>query len=129
MRVADLMRKGLGTNYIKGFTRDAVRKDIYDQVFLRTPDDPWSTIIMHKEERFASTHLYYERLSEFTVNSVYERTGLNFKEFLDLPTFMVEYIVATLRQANSEARKGTGGLENELKKLVEPEFKNSRYRK
>ena len=114
MKVADNFREALGVKTVSGFARQAVRQDVYDEVFLKVKPDPWSTVLMNEKERYASTHLWYNRTSEFLVNDVANKTGLNMKEFFKLPTFMVEHILSTLRQTNSEATKGAKNLENDL---------------
>lgn len=119
MKVADSYRDALGIKTVSGFTRQAVRQDIYDEVFLKTKPDPWSTVLMNEKERYASTHLWYSRASEFLVNDVATKTGLNMKEFFKLPTFMVEHILSTLRQTNSATSKGAKELEKDLTKETE----------
>lgn len=113
---ADEFREALGVGTIKGFAHGAVRQDIYDKIFLKVKDDPWSTVMMSERERYASTHLWRERVSEFMVNGVYDKTGIPFDDFVKLPTYMVEHIFSTLRQNNAEARKGATTLETELSK-------------
>ena len=119
MKVADSYRDALGIKTVSGFTRQAVRQDIYDEVFLKTKPDPWSTVLMNEKERYASTHLWYSRASEFLVNDVATKTGLNMKEFFKLPTFMVEHILSTLRQTNSATSNGAIELEKVLTKESE----------
>lgn len=127
MRVADSYREGLGVKIVSGFARQAIRQDVYDEVFLKVKPDPWSTVLMNERERYASTHLWYSRASEFLVNDVATKTGLNMKEFFKLPTFMVEYILTTLRQANSHAGKDAKTLQKELTKETD-EFLNMKNR-
>lgn len=118
----DQIRKALGVRTIEGFTRYAVTQDIYDDVFLKTPEDPWSTVMVNKRERYASTHLWRERSAEFLVNDVFNKTGMSFPEFLKLPTFMVEHILDTLREMNATTRSGANTMEKELEKQVQQEF-------
>lgn len=71
---------------------------------------------MHKKERYAETHFLRTRASEYMINGVYEATGLNLKEFLEQPTYMVEFIISTLRQLSSSTRSEAKIVEKELKK-------------
>ena len=113
---ADRFREALGGGMITGYAQSAIRQDIYDEIFLKVKPDPWSTVMMSDRERYAGTHLWRERISEFMVNDVYGKTGMPFDRFIKQPTFMVEHVFSTLRQNNAEARKGTTTLENEIQK-------------
>lgn len=113
---ADEYRQSLGLATISGFLRQGIKQDIYDITFLKTPEDAWSTVLMHKQERYAETHLLRSRTAEFMINNVYEQTGLALTEFLKLPTYMVEHILSTLRQMNSSTRTDGKKLERELEK-------------
>ncbi len=113
-KLSDHYRKALGLKTVSGFTRGAVRQDIYDEMFLETKPDPWSTVLMNERERYAGTHLWRSRASEFMINEVYNKTGYTFSEFLKLPTYMVEHILSTLRQMNKDTRKSAKDIEKEL---------------
>lgn len=113
---ADEYRTALGLNTISGFLKQGIKQDIFDTIFLNTPDDPWSTILMNKQERYAETHLIRSRTAEFMINNVYEYTGLGLDEFLKLPTYLVEHILSTLRQMNSSTRTESKKLEREIER-------------
>lgn len=124
---ADEYRNALGIGQIDGFLRQAIRNDIYDAIFLNTVEDPWSTILMHKQERYAETHFLRSRLSEFMINEAAVATGLSFKEFLELPTFLVEHALSTLRQTSAGGRTEAKKVEKELAKQHQ-EFNNIKGR-
>lgn len=113
---ADEYRTSLGLTTISGFLRQGIKQDIFDSTFLKTPEDPWSTILMNKQERYAETHLLRSRTAEFMINNVYEYTGLGLSEFLKLPTYLVEHILSTLRQMNTSTRTESKKLEREIER-------------
>lgn len=113
---ADEYRASLGLTTISGFLRQGIKQDIFDSTFLKTPEDPWSTILMNKQERYAETHLLRSRTAEFMINNVYEYTGLGLSEFLKLPTYLVEHILSTLRQMNTSTRTESKKLEREIER-------------
>ena len=123
---ADEYRQALGLTTISGFLRQGIKQDIFDSIFLNTPEDPWSTILMNKQERYAETHLLRSRTAEFMINNVYESTGMGLHEFLKLPTYMVEHILSTLRQMNSGSRAESKKIEREIER--ETGFKNLKTR-
>lgn len=124
---ADEYRTALGIGQIDGFLRQAIRNDIYDSIFLKTTEDNWSTIMMHDQERYAETHFLRTRLSEFMINDVATATGMSFPELLQLPTFLVEHILSTLRQTNAGGRVEAKRVEKELAKQHQ-DFQNIKQR-
>lgn len=120
---ADEYRNSLGLTTIDGYLRQAIANDIYDSTFLHVKEDDWSTVLMHPEERYAGTHLKRSRASEFLINGGAEATGYNLTSFLELPTYMVEHILATLRQRSAETRRGTKKMADEIGKQ-EASFSN-----
>lgn len=124
---ADEYRQALGLTTVSGFLRQAIRQDIYDTVFLNTSEDPWSTVLMNKQERYTETHLFRSRMAEYMINGVYEYTGLSFSEFIKLPTYLVEHTFSTLRQMKNETRVDGKKMEKELEKQS-LEFSNLKKR-
>lgn len=123
MLAADDYRAGLGDYVVTGFSKAAVRQDIYNDVFLEEPDHPYSTVMMSSKERYAGSHLYYKRISDFMLYDVAAKTGLSFKELLELPTYLVEYTLDQLRQQSSEnisqGKKAGAGMDEVTKSLTE----------
>lgn len=131
MRAADDYRAGLGDYVVTGFSKAAVRQDIYNDVFLEEPDDPYGTVKMSNKERYAGSHLYYKRISDFMLYDVATKTGLSFKELLELPTYLVEYTLDQLRQQSSESisqGKKTEASMNDATKGIAEEFNNLKKR-
>ncbi len=112
---------------VGGFLRQGIRNDIYDSTFLNIEEDDWSTVLMHKQERFAATHLFRSRTSEFMTNEVFEATGLSLTEFLKLPTYLVEHILSSLRQLKAGTRSKGKQMERELD-AQETKFQNVKKR-
>lgn len=119
MKAADEYRESLGVNTIRGFEHGAVRQDVYDQVFLREPEHPYSTIMMSQKERYASTHLLYSRSAEFLLYDGATKTGMSFNEFIKMPTYWVEFMLSTLRQHSKETRHDGKNLQKEIEKMGE----------
>lgn len=131
MKAADDIREALGVSSINGFERAAVRQDIYDQVVLKDPEHPYSTVQMSPKERYAGTHLYYSRTAEFMLYDGATKTGYNLTEFLKLPTFMVENILSTLRQQSKDGRTGVSQMEKDIRKMgqeADQHFSNMKQR-
>ena len=83
---------------------------------------------MHKQERYANTHLLRSRASEHMTNKVFENTGLDLTAFLKLPTYLVEHILSCLRQTGESTRSDGKKLEKQLEKQ-DREFSNmKKYR-
>ena len=122
MRTADEYRVGLGESTVTGFSKAAIRQDIYRDIFLEEPEDPYGTVKVSPKERYASSHLRYKRLSDFMLYEISSKTGLSFTEFLELPTNIVEFILAQARQESQERRstgkKAGNDLESVTKEVV-----------
>ena len=119
MKVADNYREALGVKTVSGFARQAVRQDVYDEVFLKVKPDPWSTVLMNERERYASTHLLYSRSAEFLLYDGATKTGMSFNEFIKMPTYWVEFMLSTLRQHSKETRHDGKNLQKEIEKMGE----------
>lgn len=124
MQAADEYRLGLGVGTVNGFERAAVRQDVYDQVFLKEPEHPYSTIRMSDKERYASTHLWYSRMAEFMLYNTAEKTGLSFLEFIKMPTWFVENTLSTLRQQSKDTRQGAASLQKDIEKMGDAAVEN-----
>lgn len=117
MKTADEFRDLMGVSTIKGFERSALRQDIYDRVFLDEPEHPYSTVMMSKKERFASTHLWYQRLAKFMLYDVGTKTNMSFSEFLKQPTWLVERTFEILANQSKETRRGSNLMQKDLADL------------
>jgi hypothetical protein len=124
MVAADEFRLGLGVSTINGFERAAIRQDVYDQVFLKESDHPYSTIRMSNKERYSSTHLWYSRMAEFMLYNAAEKTGLSFVEFVKMPTWFVENTLSTLRQQSKDTRQGAASLQKDIEKMGDAAVEN-----
>ena len=85
---------------------------------------------MNERERYASTHLWRSRIAECMINDVCSKTGYDITEFLNLPTWLVEHILSTLRQTNTDGRRGAKEIEKQLEKEQQAalDFRNTKQR-
>lgn len=124
---ADEYRQMLGVSTISGFLKQAIKNDIYDELFLKVKEDPWSTVMMHPQERYAETHFMRSRASEFFINDGPARTGMGFDDFIQQPTYLVEHWLSTFRQVNASTRTEGKRAEEEIRRQ-NIEFNNTKKR-
>ena len=117
-RVADEYRTGLGQTTVRGLVKAAIRQDIYNDVFLKDPEDPYATVTMSQKERYASTHLHYKRISDFMLYEVHDKTGMDYAKFSTLPTYMVEFILKQLRQASQEQISNSNKAKDKIEDIA-----------
>lgn len=82
------------------------------------PERKLALVGMHPKEDTTRHSLLHERVREFTKREVFKHTGINLKDFLELPTDVCGMIFESAAEAAKEVGKMTNEVVDDLKKAA-----------